>query len=70
MGLSRFANYPRALTDIFEGEPVMAWFWLMLAVAIAVVVGNALVLLRTARKPDIPGSVAPRPYRDDDEGGW
>jgi multisubunit Na+/H+ antiporter MnhF subunit len=48
----------------------MTLFWIVLAAVVAVVLGNALILLRTAKKPDIPDSVRPKPYRDDDEGGW
>ncbi|MDD5034347.1 MAG: hypothetical protein PHE55_06275 [Methylococcaceae bacterium] len=43
----------------------MEFFWFMLL--LVVVVGNAMVLLRTAKRPNIPDSVKPKPYRDDEE---
>lgn len=48
----------------------MAVFWGLLILAIVLVVGSALVLLRTARPPRLPGSIKPKPYDDDDQGGW
>ncbi|BBL73611.1 hypothetical protein [Methylomagnum ishizawai] len=48
----------------------MAMFWLFLTLLIVLVVGNALTLLRTAKKPKIPGGVRPKPYQDDDGAGW
>ncbi len=49
----------------------MEIFWILLGLAILIIVGNALMLLRTATKPKIPDSVKPKPYRDeDDESGW
>ncbi len=45
-------------------------FWAVLILAVLVVIGSALLLLRTARKPRIPDSVKPKPYRDDDEEEW
>lgn len=44
-------------------------FFLALALVLVVVVGNALLLLRTAKKPKIPPSFQPRPRADDDD-GW
>jgi len=32
--------------------------------------GNALILLRTAKKPNIPDSFTPKPNQDDQEQGW
>jgi hypothetical protein len=43
----------------------MTLFWLFLFLAIAMVVGNAMTLLRTARKPKLPEGVKPQPYTDD-----
>ena len=45
-------------------------FWLALILVVVVVVGNALILLRTARKPDIPDSFKAKPYQEDDGNGW
>lgn len=45
----------------------MAAFWIVLFLVIAIILGNALMLLRTARKPKIPPSVQAKPYRDDEE---
>jgi hypothetical protein len=61
--------YPIAFLPLFEEMPMVA-FWLLLIVAVVVIVGSALILLRTARKPKLPGSIKPKPYGDDDEGGW
>ena len=38
--------------------------------ALVLVVGSALVLLRTARQPKVPPSVKSKPYRDDEASGW
>jgi hypothetical protein len=40
---------------------------LLFALALLIVLGNALLLLRTAKKPRIPDSVKPQPYEDEDE---
>jgi hypothetical protein len=48
----------------------MALFWIFLVLVIIIVLGNALVLLRTAKKPKIPEGAKPKPYTDDEEGGW
>jgi hypothetical protein len=45
----------------------MTLFWIFLVLVIAIVLGNALTLLRTAKKPKIPEGVKPKPYRDDEE---
>jgi hypothetical protein len=45
----------------------MEMFFLVLAGALIFVVGSALVLLRTAKKPRIPPTVKPDPYGDDDD---
>ncbi len=45
----------------------MEIFWAVLILAVLLVAGNALLLLRTAKKPRIPDSVKPKPYRDDEE---
>jgi hypothetical protein len=45
----------------------MILFWIFLVLALALMIGNALVLLRTAKKPEIPEGVKPQPYRDDDD---
>lgn len=47
----------------------MEIFWLALALVVLVFVGNALLLLRTAKRPKIPASYQARP-RQDDEDGW
>lgn len=47
----------------------MEIFWLVLLIVLVVVVGNWLILLRTAKKPKVPDSVKPKPY-DEDEDGW
>jgi len=48
----------------------MLLFWLVLILAIVLVAGSALTLLRTARKPRLPDQVEPKPYADDEDGGW
>ena len=47
----------------------MEIFLIVFVIVLIVVVGNALLLLRTAKKPKIPDSVKAKPY-DDEEGGW
>jgi hypothetical protein len=44
----------------------MTLFWIFLFLVIAIVVGNAMALLRTAKKPKIPEGVKPQPYRDEE----
>lgn len=44
----------------------MTVFWMVLILAILVVAGNALILLRTAKLPRVPSGVKPQPDRDDD----
>jgi len=44
----------------------MTVFWMVLILAILVVAGNALILLRTAKLPLVPSGVKPQPDRDDD----
>lgn len=45
----------------------MTLFWIFLLLAISLIVGSAMALLRTAKKPKIPKGVKPQPYQDDDE---
>lgn len=47
-------------------ECSMTLFWIVFGFVILVVLGNALVLLRTAKKPRLPAGVKPQPYEDDD----
>lgn len=42
----------------------MALFWIILGLAILIVVGNALILLRSAKTPRTPPGVKPQPYED------
>lgn len=51
----------------FPESETMAMFWVILAVVVTIVVGNALVLLRTAKKPKIPETGKPKPYQDDED---
>ena len=44
--------------------------FLFIALAIVLILGNAMILLRTAKKPNIPDSVENRPFRDDEDAGW
>ena len=46
------------------------WVYLIIFAVLMFIIGNALVLLRTANKPKVPDSVKPQPYQDDDESGW
>jgi hypothetical protein len=59
--------YPISFISLFEESSAMELFWVVLIVVFAVIIGNALLLLRTAKKPRIPDSVKPQPYEDDDE---
>jgi len=45
----------------------MEMFWLALILALVVVVGNAMLLLRTARRPKLPGLADPRPRQDGED---
>lgn len=47
----------------------MEMFWIVLFIVFAVIVGNALVLLRTAKKPKIPDSFERKPHEDESD-GW
>lgn len=44
----------------------MTLFWIFLTLVIIIVLGNALTLLRTAKKPKIPEGVKPQPYGKDE----
>jgi hypothetical protein len=44
---------------------MVAIFFVLLAVIL--IIGSALILLKTATIPKIPGSVKSQPYSDDDE---
>lgn len=46
------------------------WVYLVIFLVLLFIIGNALVLLRTAKKPKVPESVKPQPYEDDDESEW
>ncbi len=46
------------------------WVYLVILLVLLFIVGNALVLLRTAKKPKVPESVKPQPYEDDEDSGW
>ncbi len=46
----------------------MIGFWIVFTLALTVVVGNALVLLRTARKPEPPRDAAPLPEDEEPAG--
>ncbi len=42
----------------------MLWFFAVLAIIL--IVGNAMILLHTAKKPKIPHQVKSKPYQEDD----
>ncbi len=45
--------------------------WLLILIlVIASIAGGLLILLRTARKPEIPKNFKPRRYKDDEDSGW
>jgi hypothetical protein len=45
--------------------------WLIFfIVALLFVLGNALILLRSANTSKIPDTVKPQPYDNDDASGW
>lgn len=49
----------------------MEIFFIVLGLACLVVAGNALVLLRTARKPKLPEGFKPKPpQEDEDQDEW
>ena len=43
------------------------WFILL---AVVLIIGSALILLRTARSGKLPKNIKAKPYEDDDESGW
>lgn len=45
----------------------MSLFWIFLGLVFTLVVGNALILLRTAKPPRLPKGVKPRPYGDEED---
>ena len=45
----------------------MTAFWIVLILVVLVVLGNALMLLRTAQKPRIPEGVKSQPYEDNED---
>ncbi|QSA98030.1 hypothetical protein [Methylococcus sp. EFPC2] len=44
-------------------------FWLILALIVLVLVGNAMLLLRSAKSSKPPDTVKPQPY-DDEDSNW
>jgi hypothetical protein len=45
--------------------------WLMFfIIALLFVLGNALILLRTAKTPKVPDSIKPQPYDKDEGSSW
>ena len=44
----------------------MMLFWISLGLVVILVLGNALTLLSTAKKPRLPKGVKPQPYDDED----
>ncbi|MGR9046883.1 MAG: hypothetical protein ACU83N_16500 [Gammaproteobacteria bacterium] len=47
---------------------MMALLFIFLSVVL--IIGSALILLRTAKKPRLPDSVKSQPYQDDEGSGW
>ena len=43
---------------------------LFIFMAVILIIGSALILLRTAKKPKVPDSVKAQPYQDDEGSGW
>jgi hypothetical protein len=52
---------------VCEDVIVMGMFWIAIVLVVAIILGNLMILFRTAKKPKIPDSVKPKPYKDDDE---
>ncbi len=46
------------------------WLYLLIALAMLLIIGNALILLRTAKKPKVPESFRPRSDDEDEDSGW
>lgn len=42
---------------------------LFIFLAVVLIIGSALILLRTAKQPKLPDSVKVQPYQDDED-GW
>ncbi len=48
-------------------EYLGGYMWIILLImAVMLVLGSALILLRTAKIPKIPDHIKPQPYEDDD----
>lgn len=43
---------------------------LFIFLSVVLIIGSALILLGTAKKPKLPGSVKAQPYQDDEGSGW
>lgn len=48
----------------------MMMAWLFIFLAFVLIIGSALILLRTAKKPKLSNSVKAKPYQDDEDSGW
>jgi len=44
--------------------------FLFIVLAVILIFGNAMILLRTAKKPNIPDAVKNKPSSDDEDTGW
>ncbi|CAI8967546.1 DUF2897 family protein [Methylocaldum szegediense] len=45
----------------------MGMFWIGIVLVVGIILGNLMILLRTAKKPKIPDSVKSKPYKDDED---
>lgn len=45
----------------------MTLFWIVLVLALVLVLGQALVLLRTAKPPKLPEGFESKPHRQDED---
>lgn len=66
-GRARFQLILEYDSCICEDVIFMGMFWVAIVLVVAIILGNLMILLRTAKKPKIPDSVKPKPYKDDDE---
>jgi NADH:ubiquinone oxidoreductase subunit 3 (subunit A) len=55
--------------DVYFTKRLNMIAFLFIVLAVVLIIGTALILLRTAKTPKIPDSVKVQPYEDEDD-GW
>jgi len=54
--------------DVYFTKRLNMTAFLFIVLAVVLIIGSALILLRTAKTPKIPDSVKAQPYEDEDDG--